>query len=186
MRKYLTRLCKAIASERFNEENYRAEKTWYGKRIQTVPVFDAYNTIGFEVLIEVSETHEWKYSVRYDYILKKLTINDKSWKDYINLLYLEENDIWHSENPVWEKKPRSVELETYTEGGEDMIFNLEEPTASQLQGYIDDFDINEMVSMWWENGKPGDGVPFDNMKEHYEDYENWLEWLQSVCDKMPF
>ncbi len=67
-----------------------------------------------------------------------------------------------------------------------MFIDLEEPTKEKLQEYIDNFDINENVSMWWQNGEPGRGVPFDNMKEHYEDYEAYLKRLQGICDKMPF
>lgn len=182
MEKYLTRLCKAIISERFNDENYRVRKSWYGKEIETMPLFASYGAIGFTATVYDETTFE----ITYDMELKRLEIEEHPWKDYINLLYLEENDIRHSENPAWQDKPRSVELETYTEGGEDMFICLEEPTASQLQDYIDDFDINENVSLWWENGRPGNGVPFNNMKEHYEDYENWLKELQKICDKMPF
>ncbi len=36
------------------------------------------------------------------------------------------------------------------------------------------------------DGEPGRGVPFNNMKEQYEDYEAYLKWLQGICDKMPF
>jgi hypothetical protein len=52
---------------------------------------------------------------------------------------------------------------------------------------IDNFDINEEVFKWWPDGRKGNGVPFDNIKEHYEDYEAWLQWLQTeICDKMPY
>lgn len=182
MRKYLTRLCKNIVSEKFNAQNYRTKKSYYGTDICVEPIVCGLYCNGFTLDVFAKQC----YKIKYDYEFGGLWINDKPWKDYINLLYLEENDIRHSENPVWEDKPRSVELETYTNGGEDMIINLEEPTASQLQTYIDGFDIDENVSLWWENGRPGNGVPFDNMKEHYEDYENWLKELQKICDKMPF
>ena len=103
------------------------------------------------------------------------------------MLYLADNDInAASDEPAWTSLPRSVELECYTDAGEDMIIDLEDPSKEKLQEYINDFDINEEVSKWWENGMPGEGVPFSNMKEHYEDYEGYLEWLQEVCDKMPY
>jgi hypothetical protein len=109
--------------------------------------------------------------------MKELTIDEEDWKEFINLNYLESNDIYSC---------GSDEFETYTDAGEDMIITLEEPTKECLQQYIDDFDINYNVSIWWPNGEPGRGVPFDNMKEQYEDYESYLKRLQKVCNKMPF
>ena len=67
-----------------------------------------------------------------------------------------------------------------------MFIDLEKPTKEKLQEYIDNFDINENVSIWWPDGQHGRGVPFNNMKEHYEDYEDYLKFLQKVCNKMPF
>ena len=69
-----------------------------------------------------------------------------------------------------------------------MIIALEKVDKEHLQEYIDGFDINEKVSLWWPHGEKaeGMGVPFDNMKEHYEDYEEWLSGLQEVCDGMPY
>ena len=122
MRKYLTRLCKNIVSEKFNAQNYRTKKSYYGTDICVEPIVCGLYCNGFTLDVFAKQC----YKIKYDYEFGGLWINDKPWKDYINLLYLEENDIRHSENPVWEDKPRSVELETYTNGGEDMIINLEE------------------------------------------------------------
>lgn len=184
MNKYLTRICKAILADRFNNENYRSKKTWNGRYIQTMPLFCSYGTIGFTATIfDYNEQIE----VEYDWEMEKLTIDGRPWKDEINLRYLEDNDInCESEDPVWDEFPRSVELECYTDAGEDMIIDLEIPDKEHLQEYIDNFDINYNVQIWWPNGKPGRGVPFSNMKEHYEDYEDYLKWLKKVCNKMPF
>lgn len=185
MEKYLNRLCNAIRAGRFNDENYRQRKSWNGKDIMTEPLFCSYGTIGFSVM--VYDCYEHFCTVQWDGELHKLTIDDEPWKDYINILFLEDFDInKKNDEPVWSYAPRSVELECYTDGGEDMFIYLEEPTKEKLQEYIDNFDINENVSMWWQNGEPGSGVPFDNMKEHYEDYEAYLKWLQGICDKMPY
>lgn len=67
-----------------------------------------------------------------------------------------------------------------------MLIPLDKVLKKNLQEYINDFNINEEVLLWWPNGKKGRGVPFDNVKEHYEDYEAYLKNLQKVCDKMPF
>ena len=182
MDKYLKRLCNAIIAGRFNDENYRQRKSYYGIDIMTEPLFCSYGTIGFTATIYA----DTMYEISYDWDIKELLIDDKPWKDAINIIYLENNDMEAHESEPWDDKPRSVEFECYTDAGEDMLITLEVPTKEQLQKYIDDFDINEKVLMWWENGKPGRGVPFDNIKEHYEDYEDYLKWLQKICDKMPF
>lgn len=113
-------------------------------------------------------------------------MNKKEYKR--NLAILEENGIYLSSEKLWDNEPFSVELETYTDSGEDMIIDLEEPTRECLQKYIDDFDANEEVMMWWRNGKDEahkKGVPFSNIKDHYEDYESYLERLKEVCGLLP-
>lgn len=110
---------------------------------------------------------------------------DNGWLDE-NIAYLEDHDISFL-GLAWDEKPYSGELECYTDAGEDMIVNLEVIDKEHLQEYIDGFDINETVSLWWPNGRKieGKGVPFDNITEHYKDYEDYLKWLQGVCDGMP-
>lgn len=101
-----------------------------------------------------------------------------------NIRILEENNIRVC-GKAWDNMPDSVELETYTDAGEDMIICLESPTKAELQEYIDGFDIDEEVMLWWQNGKEAaraKGVPFNNIREHYEDYEDYLKELQRVCD----
>ena len=66
------------------------------------------------------------------------------------------------------------------------LISLGKVRKKNLQEYIDNFDINENVLLWWPHGRPGKGVPFNNVKEHYEDYEAFLEMLQKACDKMPY
>lgn len=179
MQKYLRRLCTAILSDRFNDKNYRSRKSWHGLEIETGPLFCSYGTIGFTVSVYDDRGNHW-CEVTRDWDMERLTIDETPWKQYINSLYLEEHDI---------KTVSDDELETYTNAGEDMIIPLEEVTKKELQKYIDEFDINEEVLKWWEGGKREaieKGVPHDNIKEHYEDYESYLKWLQKVCDKMPF
>lgn len=105
--------------------------------------------------------------------------------DYTNnIRLLEENGIRIC-GKAWDDEPDSVELETHTDAGEDMIIDLETPTKKELQEYIDGFDIDEEVVLWWQNGKnaaQAKGVPFNNIREHYEDYEKYLKKLQKVCD----
>ena len=180
MEKYLKRLCNAIIADRFNDERYRHGGTYYGIDIVTKPLFCSYGEIGFTVTV-YSDSSDQQYTVQYDWEIKELTIDDSPWKDFINILYLENNNL-----ELLGNEDRSVEFECYTDAGEDMFIDLEEPTKENLQEYINDFDIDYNVSIWWPNGKPGKGVPFNNMKEQYEGYEAYLKWLQGICDKMPF
>lgn len=102
-----------------------------------------------------------------------------------NKAYLENNDVEVLTQRWWDEKPFSAELECYTDGGGDMIINLEELTRSAFEEYLEGFDINEEVAMWWTNGRNG-GVPFDNIKDHYIDLEEWLERLSNIVSDMPY
>ena len=87
---------------------------------------------------------------------------------------------------VWCKRDESGwELEMYTPAGCDMYWELEELTPECLQEYIDNFDINDEVIFWWQGGKRGAGVPYTNIRDHYNDVEEWLNELQNICDGMP-
>lgn len=183
--KTLKRLSNAIIAGRFNNENYRQRRSYYDVEIETSPLFCSYGEIGYNVYVYEDEHHE--HTMSYDWEKKELTIDDIPYKDAINIEYLDEHSILkQNDEPVWSVYPRSVELECYTDAGGDMFINLEAPTKEQLQDYIDNFDIDEEVAIWWPNGQPGNGVPFANMREHYNDLEDYLKWLQDICNKMPY
>lgn len=185
MYKYLTRLSNAIINDRFNSDNYRQRKAYHGKEIQTTPLFCSYGEIGYSVDVYDDEQHA--HRLQWDWEKKELSIDGRQYQHAINLDYLDAKSVLCcNEGPVWENHPYSVELECYTDAGSDMLIALEEPTREQLQDYIDNFDIDEEVSIWWPNGRPGNGVPFDNMREHYNDLEDYLKWLQGICNKMPY
>lgn len=93
----------------------------------------------------------------------------------------EENDL-HWIDPAWDDEPMSVELNCSTGAGEDMYINLHEISADALEEYVNDFDINENVSLWWPDGQKGRGVPFDNQAEQVQDYEDYLAWLRDIID----
>ena len=105
-----------------------------------------------------------------------------------NIEILEENDVKVcNTEPVWADKPNSVELEYYTNAGGDMIICLDEPSRKCLNEYLDDFDIDEEVTLWWQNGREAahaKGVPFDNIREHYEDLEEWKADLRNIAIKL--
>ena len=100
--------------------------------------------------------------------------------------YLTENDVWceREDDGCWE-------MSNYTTAGGDMYWTLDELSKDCLQEYIDGFDINDEVLIWWQPGdpfnyhEPGSKTPFSNVKEHYEDLEDWLDELQEICNGMP-
>lgn len=183
--KTLKRLSNAIIAGRFNNENYRQRRAYYDVEIETCPLFCSYGEIGYKVYVYEDGQHE--HTLSYDWEKKELTIDDLPYQDAINLDYLEEHSILkQNDEPVWSGYLRSVELECYTDAGGDMLITLEAPNKEQLQDYIDNFDIDEEVALWWPNGRPGNGVPFANMREHYNDLEDYLKWLQGICNKISY
>lgn len=81
------------------------------------------------------------------------------------------------------KEPNGIELESYTDAGGDMIttISVEDDWKHDFREYVDNFDINEEVKLWWPDGQPGKGVPFDNMRDHYDDTEEWLNWMKDIA-----
>ena len=181
MEKYLKRLCNAILKGRFNEEDYRDRGYWYGHEIETSPLFCSYGTIGFTVSV-YDERGDHFCDVKWDYDMNELTIDDTPWREYINILFLEDHDI--------NVNSKDNELESYTDAGGDMIISLEKIRKSDLQEYLDNFDIDDEIMLWWaettSKQREERGLPFDNIKEHYEDLEQWKNFMQGICNLMPF
>lgn len=97
-----------------------------------------------------------------------------------NRVYLEENDFSCTEyDNDWE-------LESYTDGGGDMIITLDELSKEALVEYLENFDVNEETNLWFPEGSPGRGVPFDNYKDLWDDIENWRKWALRIAKRMPF
>lgn len=99
--------------------------------------------------------------------------------------YLEENDITVNICKYGDGSD-CYELESSTDAGGDMIITLDELSPVALMDYIRDFDINEEVLMWWQGGKPGPGVPFANIKQHWDDLEEWCTMMENVAENMPY
>lgn len=98
--------------------------------------------------------------------------------------FLEENDFYIGEYEEWEGV--DVEIESYTDGGGDMIITLDELTRENMVKYLQDFDVNEETNLWFPEGKPGRGVPFDNYKDLWEDIENWRRRALTIAKEMPY
>lgn len=112
---------------------------------------------------------------------------EAAWYDALPMKMQELLDLWEENDlywngPGWDDKPKSVELNCSTGAGEDMYINLEEISAEALEEYINGFDIEYNVSLWWPDGRPGRGVPFDNQAEQVADYEDYLAWLRDIVD----
>lgn len=111
-------------------------------------------------------------------------MNKKEFKR--NVSYLEKNDVEVLQIGLWENHPFSCELECYTDAGGDMIIDVEEVSRECLGKYLDEYDINREVVLWWPDGEKRPSVPFSNIKEHYEDLEEWLETMRGIIDGMPY
>ena len=98
--------------------------------------------------------------------------------------FLEENGFSIGENEKWEGV--DIEIESYTNGGGDMIITLDNLTRENMVNYLQDFDVYEETNLWFPEGKPGRGVPFDNYKDLWEDIENWRRWALSIAKEMPY
>ena len=81
-----------------------------------------------------------------------------------------------------DEEAEEIELESYTDGGGDMIITLDVTGDWKLefQKYVEDFDIDNEVSLWWPEGRPGKGVPFDNIRDLYDDIKEWHDWLVDI------
>ncbi len=93
-----------------------------------------------------------------------------------NIEVLEENGI-----EFINQDGESYEFEAFTPAGGDMVIILDEPSKEELEKYVDNFDINEEVLMWWSNGR-GNGLPFANIRDHYNDLEKYIDHIDDVCD----
>lgn len=76
-----------------------------------------------------------------------------------------------------------VELENYTDAGGDKIITLVNLEVKELEEYLNTYDINEEVLLWWKDGADGKRTPFDNIIEHVQDEEKWLnDWKALVAE----
>lgn len=199
--RFYQNLCNAILAGKFKYGNYTIWKRYHQGTICINSILPE-GTVVLNVQFDDDRcgTIVDKYPVREVQIIPAyagVLIDGFKWQDVINILYLYDEGITldgdrqldvvrRLGNPVWKEHPRSVELETYTDAGEDMFIDLEEPTRDQLEEYVRGFDVDYNVSLWWRNGEPHDGVPFNHMSEHIHDYEKYLRWLLRVAKKMPY
>lgn len=97
-----------------------------------------------------------------------------------NIKVLEENGI-----EFINQDENSYEFEAFTPAGGDMVIVLDEPSKEELEKYIDNFDINEEVIMWWRDGR-GNDLPFANVRDHYNDLEEYIDRVSDICDMLDY
>ena len=105
----------------------------------------------------------------------KLSKIEQSNKDF-----LENHDIYcdKMDDGGWE-------LESYTDGGGDQLIYIDNLTREELIEYLENYDVNEETNLWFPNGRPGNGVPFDNYKDLWDDIEDWRKWMLNIAKRMP-
>ena len=77
------------------------------------------------------------------------------------------------------------ELESYTDGGGDQLIYIDNLTREELIEYLENYDVNEETNLWFPDGRPGNGVPFDNYKDLWDDIEDWRKWMLNIAKRMP-
>lgn len=107
--------------------------------------------------------------------MKKLSIIEKS-----NKLFLERHDI-HCDK----MNDGRWELESYTDGGGDQLICVDNLTREELVEYLENYDVNEETNLWFPDGRPGKGVPFDNYKDLWDDIEDWRQKMLGIAKRMP-
>ena len=107
--------------------------------------------------------------------MEKLSKIEQSNKDF-----LENHDIHcdKMDDGGWE-------LESYTDGGGDQIIYVDKLTKNDLVEYLENYDVNEETNLWFPDGRPGNGVPFDNYKDLWDDIEDWRKWMLNIAKRMP-
>lgn len=96
--------------------------------------------------------------------------------------YLEEHGVSLSDEAVWDKYPYSRELFRSTDGGGDFSICVELLDRECVITALERFDVNEETLLWW-NGR---GIPFDNIRDLYDDIFKWKEDFIKIAECMPY
>lgn len=77
------------------------------------------------------------------------------------------------------------ELESWTDGGVDMIITLpssnNKTVKEQLNDYIENFDIDEEIDLYREDKRYKEAF---TIRESLKDFENWLSWLKDITNEL--
>ena len=99
-----------------------------------------------------------------------------------NQEYLKENGVYIPDKPTWKNFPYSRELYKRTQGDGDFYIEVEVLDRDHILENLRSFDVNEETILWW-NGR---GVPFDNIKDLYDDIYQWKEDFIQIAKGMPY
>ena len=100
-----------------------------------------------------------------------------------NAKYLENHNVQISDDALWGDYSYSRELYHCSPSGGDMCLCVEELSKDSVLNALDNYDINEEVRLWSENL---DKTPFNNIKELYEDIEEWVNEMKEIANNMPY
>jgi hypothetical protein len=99
-----------------------------------------------------------------------------------NEKYLEEHNVVLEDTPVWEDDPFSYDLGYSTPSGGDFTLTLQELSKECMINTLKNYDVNEETMQWWGSR----GLPFDNIKDLYDDIEQWRVELLEIAKNMPY
>ena len=76
-----------------------------------------------------------------------------------------------------------IELETWTNGGVDMLIyiNLDEDFITQFEEYIENFDIDEEIDL---HRQGADYRRDFTITESVDDFRGYVEWLKDILEKL--
>ena len=89
--------------------------------------------------------------------------------------------FFESKNINVYKHKGSLELNTYTKGGVNMIITLNPPVTESFQEYVDMFDVDEEIDLHREMDMYKHNF---TIRQSLDDFENYLEWLESLLKEL--
>lgn len=89
---------------------------------------------------------------------------------------LENNFRIYKYNDGWD-------LENWTDGGVDMIINIDANNniVEELESYIENFDIDEEIDLHRQDERYKKRF---RISESVKDFENWVEFIENVIEKL--
>ena len=73
-----------------------------------------------------------------------------------------------------------IEIENWTDGGEDMLIYLDDFTVEELELYADEYNIDDHIEMMMQDKSPGGYAANFTLTEALADQTAWLEDLREV------
>ena len=92
------------------------------------------------------------------------------------LKILENNFNIYKYNDTWD-------LEQWTDGGVDMIININtnKNIIKELELYLDNFDIDEEIELYRQDKSYKEAF---TITESVKDFENWIKYIKEIIEKL--